>query len=149
MTDDFITGVSAVLVDRIKTRPEWSPSSISDPSLSPKSIEKNFFNPSSPHHQSMPKLEFKPASSLTDGKDTTWDKFRQYGLPSEQRLRDLVEGSAPGSGAFALKEEELIDRVSDGNAVERKQEFKERVRSVVATHCEKDEEGYLKWKQDA
>lgn len=97
----------------------------------------------------MPKLEFKPASSLTEGKDTTWDKFRQYGLPSEQRLRDYVEGSAPGSGAFALKEEELLDRVLDGHAVERREEFHARVKSVVATHCEKDGEGYLKWKQDA
>jgi 3-hydroxyisobutyryl-CoA hydrolase len=149
VTDDFITGVSAVLVDRIKTRPEWNPSSITDPSLSAKSIEKNYFNPSSPHHKSMPKLDFKPVSSLTDGKDTTWDKFRQYGLPSEQRLRDLVEGSAPGSGAFALKEEELIDRILDGHAVERREEFQARVKSVVATHCEKDSEGYLKWKQDA
>lgn len=136
-------------MDRIKTRPEWKPSSISDASLSSGKIEKNFFNPSSPHHQSMPRLEFKPVSSSTEGKDTTWGRFRQYGLPSEQRLRELVEGSAPGSGAFALKEGELIDRVLDGHAAERKGEFEARVRAVVATHCEEDKEGYLRWKQDA
>lgn len=151
VTDDFITGVVAVLVDRIKTRPEWSPSSLTDPSLSPKSIEKNFLNcyQQSEYHQSMPKLEFNPSSSLTDGKDTTWGKFREYGLPSEQRLRDLVEGSAPGSGAFALKEQELIDRIMDGRATERKSEFEARVKSVVKTHCETDKDGYLRWKQDA
>lgn len=149
VTDDFITGVSAVLVDRIKTRPGWTPSAISDASLSADKIEKNFFNPSSRHHQSMPQLDFKPVSSLTEGKDTTWGRFRKYGLPSEQRLRDLVEGSAPGSGAFALKEAELIDRVLDGHAAERRAEFEARVKAVVATHCEEDKEGYLRWKHDA
>lgn len=149
MTDDFITGVSAVLVDRIKTRPEWQPSSITDSSLSPKSIDSSFFNPESKHHQSMPQLEFKPVSSLTTGKDTTWGRFREYGLPSEQLLRDLVEGSAPGSGAFALREQELIDRVLDGHAPERKAEFEKRVKAVVSTHCEQDKEGYLRWKHDA
>jgi 3-hydroxyisobutyryl-CoA hydrolase len=97
----------------------------------------------------MPKLDFKPTSSLTEGKDTTWGKFREFGLPSEQKLRDMVEGSAPGSGAFALKEKELIDRVLEGHAAERRQEFEKRVQDVVKTHCERDEEGYLRWKQDA
>lgn len=58
----------------------------------------------------------------------------------------MVEGSAPGSGAFALKQEELIDRVLEGHAAERRQEFTKRVQDVVATHCDRDEEGYLKWK---
>ena len=149
VTDDFITGVSAVLVDRIKTRPEWNPSSITDSALTPKNIERQFFDPKSKHLTSMPKLEFKPVSSLSEGKDTTWGKFREFGLPSEQKLRDLVEGSAPGSGAFALKEQELIDRVLEGHAAERKDEFVTRVRDVLATHCDVDKEGYLRWRHDA
>jgi 3-hydroxyisobutyryl-CoA hydrolase len=148
VTDDFITGVSAVLVDRIKTRPEWNPSTITDSALTPKNIENTFFNTSSKHHQSMPKLDFKPTSSLTEGKDTTWGRFREFGLPSEQKLQDMVEGSAPGSGAFALKEEELIERVLQTQPTERRQEVTRRVQEVLSIHCNTDREGYLRWKHD-
>jgi 3-hydroxyisobutyryl-CoA hydrolase len=148
VTDDFITGVSAVLVDRIKTRPEWIPSTITDSALTPKNIENTFFNTSSKHHQSMPKLDFKPTSSLTEGKDTTWGRFREFGLPSEQKLQDMVEGSAPGSGAFALKEEELIERVLQTQPTERRQEVTRRVQEVLSIHCNTDREGYLRWKHD-
>lgn len=96
----------------------------------------------------MPKLEFKPTSSLTEGKDTTWGKFREFGLPSEQKLQDMVEGSAPGSGAFALKEEELIERVLSDQPAERKQEFTRRIQEVISIRCNTDREGYLRWKQD-
>ncbi|WVF71488.1 hypothetical protein IAT40_006294 [Kwoniella sp. CBS 6097] len=150
-TEDFIKGVSAVLIDRSKTPTEWVPSSRSDPSLSPKEIEKNFFTPSKNQTAGDLQLEFEPisASKLDSGKDSTWGRFRKYGLPSESNIRASVDGYAPGSGAFALTEKELIDSFVDASSEvrgTRRDEVEARVKDVVSRHCKKDKDGYLEWR---
>ncbi|WVQ99430.1 hypothetical protein IAU59_006565 [Kwoniella sp. CBS 9459] len=152
-TEDFIKGVSAVLIDRSKTPTEWIPSSRSDPSLSPKEIEKNFFTPSKNRTESTGdlQLEFEPisASKLDSGKDSTWGRFRKYGLPSESNIRASVDGYAPGSGAFALTEKELIESFVDASGEvsgTRRDEVEARVKDVVSRHCKKDKDGYLEWR---
>lgn len=94
----------------------------------------------------MPTLELKPASSFTKGHDSTWGQFRKYGLPSEEIVKAYVDGSAPQSGAFKVKEEELIQRIVDGRESERREEIVQRVKEVVERYCETDAEGYLGWK---
>ncbi|OCF36821.1 3-hydroxyisobutyryl-CoA hydrolase [Kwoniella heveanensis CBS 569] len=150
-TEDFVKGVSAVLIDRSKTPTDWIPSSRSDPSLSPKEIEKNFFTPSKNQTSGDLQLEFEPisASKLDSGKDSTWGRFRKYGLPSEANIRASVDGYAPGSGAFALTEKELIDSFVDASgevAGTRRDEIEARVKDVVSRHCKKDKDGYLEWR---
>ncbi|WVN88360.1 uncharacterized protein L203_103566 [Cryptococcus depauperatus CBS 7841] len=149
-TDDFITGVSAVLIDRAKGPTAWSPSSLSDPSLSSESIVSRFFDPSSPHLQDKPTLEFEPrsASKLDSGRDSTWGQFRKYGLPSEEAVKASVDGYAPGSGAFALTEDELVEQFVDAQGDvhgSRREEIEDRVRSIVVRSCKKGKDGYLQW----
>ncbi|WVR07081.1 hypothetical protein IAU60_004120 [Kwoniella sp. DSM 27419] len=145
-TEDFIKGVSAVLIDRSKIPTDWVPSALSDSSLAPKEIEKNFFSQS----PSQPELEFTPASAskLDSGRDSTWGQFRKYGLPSEDSIRASVDGYAPGSGAFALTERELVEQFIDAAGEvqgTRRDEVEKRVRDTVARHCKKDKDGYLEW----
>ncbi|WVQ80756.1 hypothetical protein IAT38_002861 [Cryptococcus sp. DSM 104549] len=143
-TNEFLTGVSAVLIDRSKTTPSWSPASLSDKSLTPEAITKTFFTPSS----STPELEFHPESQskLDSTRDSSWGQFRKYGLPSEKDVRAAVDGDAPGSGAFALKEAELIEQLG-GSEVrgQRRREVEGRVRDIVKAHCRTKADGYLQW----
>ncbi|WWD17263.1 hypothetical protein CI109_101701 [Kwoniella shandongensis] len=150
-TEDFITGVSAVLIDRSKSPTSWIPAKLSDPLLAPSTINQNFFSSSSGHLVDRPTLEFQPASAskLDSGRDSTWGQFRKYGLPSEESVRAAVDGYAPGSGAFALKEQELVEQFVDAAGQvkgTRREEVEGRVREVVKKHCKKDKDGYLDWK---
>ncbi|WRT66410.1 uncharacterized protein IL334_003366 [Kwoniella shivajii] len=145
-TEDFIKGVSSVLIDR-KPNPEWIPSSLSDSKLSSNEITKNFFSTTPSSDQ--PELRFNPASAskLDSGRDSTWGQFRKYGLPSEDKIKASVDGYAPGSGAFALTEKELIDQFSEGEVHgSRRKEIESRVRNVIERKCKKDKQGYLEWK---
>ncbi|ODN94259.1 3-hydroxyisobutyryl-CoA hydrolase [Cryptococcus wingfieldii CBS 7118] len=149
-TDDFITGVTAVLIERSKTPTAWTPSSISDPSLSPSEINSKFFSSSSPHLKNIEEIGFSPASasSLDSGRDSTWGQFRKFGLPSEAAVKAAVEGYAPGSGAFALTEAELVEQFVDAQGDikgSRRSEVEQRVRSVVASCCKTGKDGYLEW----
>ncbi|OXG36783.1 3-hydroxyisobutyryl-CoA hydrolase [Cryptococcus neoformans] len=149
-TDDFITGVSAVLIDRSKGPVAWAPKDINEESLSPQNINSRFFSASSPHVVGKPEIEFTPssASKLDSGRDSTWGQFRKYGLPSEEAVRAAVDGYAPGSGAFALLEEELIEQFVDAQGDvkgTRRDEVVKRVKEVVNTCCKKGKDGYLEW----
>ncbi|KAK8864439.1 hypothetical protein IAR55_001688 [Kwoniella newhampshirensis] len=150
-TDDFISGVTAVLIDRSKSPTTWVPSSLSDPLLSPSTINQNFFSSSSGHLADRPTLELHPASAskLDSGRDSTWGQFRKHGLPSEESVRAAVDGYAPGSGAFALKEQELVEQFVDAAGQvkgTRRDEVEARVRDVVKKHTKQDKDGYLEWK---
>ena len=149
-TDDFIIGVDAVLVQKTKGRPNFA-SSIDDLALSSKeNLEKYFGSKDQAPNDSTPTLNFRPAPSQSSGPhDSTWGRFRQFGLPSEREVEAIVEGSAPGSGAFKLKEKELIERVLEARGEqsgERAQEITEWVGNVVRRLCEVKEDGYLDWK---
>ncbi|KAK4683792.1 hypothetical protein P7C73_g6434, partial [Tremellales sp. Uapishka_1] len=147
-TDDFTIGVTSLLIDKSSDKPSWSPSSLSDPSLSPKAISDAFFA----SNENTPRLSFDPKPTSSRGSDSTWGHFRKFGLPSEMEVKAVVQGSAPGSGAFKVTEEEVVvDKLSDrqgetGGA--RETEVKDRVRAIVGRWCEKDGEGYLSWKKE-
>jgi 3-hydroxyisobutyryl-CoA hydrolase len=151
-SDDFLTGVTHVLIEKLsktQPRPNWSHSTLTDPSLSPAAIAKSFFSSKAPHADSVPKLEFQPESSFRSaGHDSTWGQFRRYGLPSELEVQGYVTGNAPGSGAFKLKEDELVERILDNKGDvggPRASEAEEKIRGIVAARCSKDKDGYLNW----
>lgn len=152
-TNDFITGVTAVLVTRSKDRPEWSPSSVTDPSVAPASIVSKFFDAKAPSQVDRPEIAFNPPSTskITSGADSTWGQFRRFGLPSEAEVEATVEGSAPGSGAFKVTTEELIERLLDSRGDAggpRAEEVAQWARGVVGRLCVARENGYLDWKRE-
>ena len=98
----------------------------------------------------MPKLDFQPPSTskASEGEDSSWGKFRKYGLPSEEEVGRWVKGSMPGSGAFALKVDELVERIlgaRDELQGARATEVEERVKDVVKRCAKVDKDGYLSW----
>ncbi|WVW83953.1 hypothetical protein I302_105976 [Kwoniella bestiolae CBS 10118] len=148
-TDDFLKGVTSVLIDRSKSSPDWVPNKLSDPKLALSEIIKNFYPTKTLDGQ--PELELVPssASKLDSGRDSTWNRFRKYGLPSENDIRSSVDGYSPGSGAFALTEQELVNQFIENHnspSGQRREEIEQRVREVVERRCKKDKQGYLEWK---
>lgn len=152
-SEDFITGVTHLLINKIRDRPADWEAGLSSPALQldgDKGINKRFFTPSS----AVPKLEFHPSTGTSDPKkkDSTFGKFRECGLPSQFFVEGMVTGAEKNSGAFALKEDELVDRVLDrkgemkGSA--RGQDMERIVRDLVERQCTKDAEGYLRWKKE-
>jgi len=70
--------------------------------------------------------------------------FLRYGLPSEDELRTLVEGSHASSGSGALTLQELISKAEDPRGGKRGVAVK--VQEVVSRRCTVDRDGYLQWK---
>lgn len=143
--------MTQVLIDKKKDRASWSPSLIDDPAVTPKSIDSLFFDDKSSHTSAKPELEFKPASTsrVTVPYDSTWGRFRRYGLPSEAEVEAAVKGSSPGSGAFKITERELIERLLDSRGDSggvRQKEVESVIRGIVGRLCE-TKEGYLDWKR--
>jgi 3-hydroxyisobutyryl-CoA hydrolase len=156
----MIKGIEHVLVHRSKEKADWSPASLSDPAISEEKIEETFFDRTKSPAKDAPVIEIPggtPASSKAA--DSTWGVFRAWGLPSEQTIKEYVEGSAKTSGAFALTQEELQERLLGDLAakidvsLEDLGQFKlgvlDKVRDVVSRKCTTVNEAgvaYLKWK---
>nr|XP_019011142.1 3-hydroxyisobutyryl-CoA hydrolase [Kwoniella pini CBS 10737]OCF49923.1 3-hydroxyisobutyryl-CoA hydrolase [Kwoniella pini CBS 10737] len=146
-TEDFIKGVTSVLIDRSKQSPEWIPSNLKDKKLNLSEIIKNFYPTKSSDNTPELKLIPESASKLDSGRDSTWNKFRKFGLPSEQSIKSSVDGYSPQSGAFALTEKELISQfIEDSINGTRRDEIIERIKNVVSKNCKVDKGGYLEWK---
>lgn len=155
-TNDFITGVTHVLIDKGKggAPPAFSPSSISDPSLEPKAIASKYFDPrSAPHASLVPKLSFnpKPSPRPVEGlqQDETWGKFRACGLPTDRLIGRIVKGEEKDSGAYAVNEQQLLERLGRNDGVRpfchSPDELRRVVRSAVERKCSVDSAGYLRW----
>lgn len=133
---DFFTGVTAVLVDKEKGRPRWTPATLAG--ISDEKLVKDFFAADSPFCADMPQL------SLSSRRPAPW---RNYGLPSEEEIGQMVLGSHQTSGAKGLKLEELqsrFDRVRRG-----KHGVREKVLEVAARRCRvsggPEKQGWLEW----
>lgn len=150
-TEDFLTGVTQVLIDKKKDRAAWSPSEITSSEVTPKSIQSKFFDPSSPHLSHKPDLNFSPKSTSrqSDPQDSTWCQFRRYGLPSESEVEGAVDGSAPGSGAFKITKGELVERLLDSRGDTggpRQVEVESWIKGIIGRLCD-EKDGYLDWKK--
>lgn len=64
----------------------------------------------------------------------------------------MVEGSAPGSGAFKIKTDELVERILDERGESggsRAEEITSWTKTLVSRLCDVKENGYLDWKREA
>ncbi|EIW70338.1 hypothetical protein TREMEDRAFT_60829 [Tremella mesenterica DSM 1558] len=156
-TDDFIIGVSQVLLEKDKTkkslRPSWSPTSISE--ISQSYVDQFFSQPhkrssklsDTPNESDQSELMFDPVPR-NHTPDSTWGQFRFLGLPSERELQDRIRGASPSSGAYALTEKELTEQMLDDvgeNGGSRQDDFLERIKEVLKRKCKRDDDGNLKW----
>ncbi|ORX36633.1 putative 3-hydroxyisobutyryl-CoA hydrolase [Kockovaella imperatae] len=151
-TNDFVTGVSSLLIEKSRDRPHWQPNDISDPAVSPADIKAKFFDLKGEIKEHRPELDLQPpsVSEKTKGPDSTWGQFGRYGLPSQLEVMAKVEGYAPSAGAFKVTEAELIDRVLDDRGESggpRETEMQAKVKDLVSRLCEVKEGGYLDWRR--
>jgi len=140
---DFITGVKTVIVDKIKTRPLWSPARLYDVSAE---VVANFFEPKSPYLTLAPELTI-PAD-LTPG--TKVMNPAKFALPSEEDIGSVITGSRDyGDRMFGIQFEELLERFNE--ARQGKLGMKEKIYEVVQRKCELIDNAdgnrvWLKWK---
>lgn len=132
---DFITGVTAVLIEKSKGRPTWSPSTVSE--VPTESTIETFFSPSSEYVSSAPRLQ---PTGRTDA-DTD---LNFWALPRERTIRATVIGEAKDSGMHALNIDLLVKRFE--KRTNNKVGVKAKIEEIVNRCCEVDEGGWLKWK---
>ncbi|KAI0647366.1 3-hydroxyisobutyryl-coenzyme A hydrolase [Trametes meyenii] len=142
-TPDFKTGVTAVLVEKIKERPNWSPARLED--VNDSEILKTFFSTYTPEKGTAPRITPPPyldqAVRLIDP--------MQFALPTEAEIRSMVDGSHSASGATEITLDELLakfDALRKGKAGVR-----EKIVEVVRRRCAFEEDKHLdkqwlKWK---
>lgn len=146
-SDDFITGVTHVLIDKVRDKRAAWENDINSPKLSTNAITERFFTPGS----DVPKLAFHPSSGSTDPerKDSTYGRFREWGLPEMYYVQGLVTGDAKDSGAFKLTEDEVVERVLAGKGetkgTGRAEDMERITRELVGRYCTTVQGGYLDW----
>jgi 3-hydroxyisobutyryl-CoA hydrolase len=128
--------VKAVIVDRIKERPNWSPATLKDVSAQ---VVANFFEPKSPYLTLAPELTI-PAE-LTSG---TKLKSMKYALPSEEEIGSVVTAAPFG----VIRFEELLKRFAEKRPG--KLGVKEKIYEVVQRRCNVTDNAdgnrvWLKW----
>jgi 3-hydroxyisobutyryl-CoA hydrolase len=125
-----------VLVDKVKHRPNWVPNSLAE--VSDEKVFKDFFDAESPLTANAPHLSLaKEAGPVR----------RNYALPSEDEIGQLVLGSHPTSGGKSLTLDDLLARLRRlwGD----KHGLREKVLEVVSRRCkvlqDPERHGYLQW----
>ncbi|KZP01133.1 3-hydroxyisobutyryl-coenzyme A hydrolase [Calocera viscosa TUFC12733] len=131
---DFITGVRAVLEEKIKGRPEWQPATLEE--ISHATIIERFFSADSPYTKDMPTMEF--VDGLAEPR-----KPMHYSLPTEKMIGSAIKGDLKDSGMFALTTEEVVawfaDKTHDKPGVVLK------VFEVLKRKTRTKKDGYLEW----
>lgn len=124
-----------MLLEKAAGRPAWSPDSLEQ--VNPTNLKASFFPPDA----GSPQLVLPEA--LRDSSPSV-GSFLRYGLPSEDELQALVDGSHASSGSAALTLQELITKVKDLRGEKRGAARK--VQEVVRRRCVVDQDGYLQWR---
>lgn len=149
---DFITGVSALLIEKQKGRPAWEPSEVKD--VKDSDVVNKFFSANSPFLKGLPKATFT-ASSRTEGDvksfkavATETDPLR-FSLPSEDEIGLIVRGEHTSSSDTALDLSDLLERTRD---LFNKAGVEDKVKDVVYRRCKvvaktEGQEQYLRWIQ--
>lgn len=143
VTSDFHTGVTAVLVEKTKARPNWSPARLED--VDDGELLNNFFSKYTPDNDTAPRLTppsyVAPANKVADP--------MQFALPSEAEIRSMVDGSHRSSGATEITLDELLAKFDGLRAG--KSGVREKILEVVQRKCAFEEDKHmdkqwLKWK---
>ena len=124
-----------MIVEKVKSRPAWSPASLSQVDVA--KLDAAFFQPG----ENPPQLMLPEALHKSHPPPAS---FLRYGLPAENELEALVEGRHASSGSGALTLQELIVKAEDLRGG--KHGVAEKVREVASRRCATDKDGYLKWK---
>ncbi|KIP12319.1 hypothetical protein PHLGIDRAFT_27447 [Phlebiopsis gigantea 11061_1 CR5-6] len=141
-SNDFITGVTAVLVEKTKGRPAWEPSTVEE--VNDTDVKAKFFSQFSPENGTAPTVDVPADVETIPSKVSSPMRFA---LPTEYEIREMVVGSHPSSGGSAITKEELVQKFV---ALRKsKMSVREKILDVVQRKCvEEPAEGekYLKWK---
>jgi 3-hydroxyisobutyryl-CoA hydrolase len=148
------------LVDKKRETPTWKPADLNDPSISEEIVARSWFD-----RQKSKTLDLAPLmdeNEITTGTkqdNSTWGEFRAWGIPSEQVIKSYIDGSAKSSGAFALTEKQVKQKlVNDlaerfeidvGKNEKWANTIRDRVAEVVKNCCSVEDghkEQYLKWR---
>lgn len=138
---DFSTGVRALLVEKSKERPQWSPATVKEVS---DEIVSRFFAPTSPYLSSALKLSIP--KDVTSGTS----KPMKYALPTEEEIGTMVRGSHNTGGASGITLKELIAKFE--NLRKGKAGVKDKIVEVVQRKCDTVDNGgdgnfvWLKWR---
>lgn len=124
-----------MLVEKKPGRPTWSPDSLNQ--VDAARLEAFFKTGVDSPELVLPEALRKSHSAPPS--------FLRYGLPSEDELQALVEGSHASSGSGALTLQELITKAEDLRGG--KHGVAGKVQEVVSRRCAVDRDRYLKWKQ--
>ncbi|KAL8977046.1 MAG: hypothetical protein Q9177_006715, partial [Variospora cf. flavescens] len=126
---DFVAGVSARLLHKPATKPQWQPSTLD--AVSAEDVESFF------------KIEEgeEGLELLTQGRD--YDRYpfeRDLGLPREEHVEEEVvkRGKGKGKGKGARRNE-VLEAMVEGK--EGQIGVREKVEEVLERRCEVDEEG--------
>lgn len=139
-TPDFITGITAVLIDKIPkdARPAWSPAELND--VDTAWARSAFFDSkTSEYVKNAPRLSPPPSGKTDADIDLGF-----WALPRERNVRAYVNGDAKDSGDYAITLEDVVakfERRKDG-----KKGVRAKVEEIVSRCCEVQEGGWLKWK---
>jgi 3-hydroxyisobutyryl-CoA hydrolase len=141
---DFQTGVRAVIIEKTKGRPAWSPSTVAE--VDDTDVALKFFGQYSPENGTAASIEI-PADVEVDASKA--GSPMRYALPTEAEIKLLVKGSHGTSGSSALTKDELVQKAV--KLSKDKMGVREKILDVVARKCvEVTEDGdpvkYLRWK---
>jgi 3-hydroxyisobutyryl-CoA hydrolase len=137
---DFITGVTAVLLEKIGGRPQWSPGTLEEVT---EEIVSRFFDPNSPFLASAPELtipeHFKSGPS---------SHLMKYALPMEEEIGAVVRGAHTTGGATGVSLDELVARFD--RLRQEKLGVREKVMEVAQRRCQTVDNAdgnfvWLKW----
>ncbi|GJJ13106.1 hypothetical protein Clacol_007356 [Clathrus columnatus] len=134
---DFITGVTAVLVDKFKGRPAWVPEYVS--AVMDDHIEKTYFDSNSPFWIGKGELDFVVDSQ---------QPYPNFGLPFEEEIKLRVTGAHTDSGGMSLDLEELIQQCESSRPG--KHGVREKVLEIVQRRCKivpesSNTQSHLEW----
>lgn len=142
---DFRTGVTAVLIDKTRGRPAWSPATLNE--VQDADVLKSFFSKYSPDAGTAPRITV-PLETTSESVARTFSPMH-FALPTEEEIRHMVDGSHSSSGGTVITREELVQKFE----VLRKGKIgvKEKVIEVSQRCCVEDEdkttgEKWLRWK---
>ncbi|TPX08177.1 uncharacterized protein E0L32_001927 [Thyridium curvatum] len=124
---DFTEGVSALLINKPSTKPEWKPQTLEDIGPDDKVTEPFF---------AKPKDDDGGAIELLNDRDYAEYPFREFGLPTEREVEELVvEGTK--------SQREVVNQLV--GKTRGKQGVKEVVEEIVARKTTKNEQGKAVW----
>jgi 3-hydroxyisobutyryl-CoA hydrolase len=129
-----LTGIRAVLVDRIKERPNWQPVAVEYVSYD--DVISQFFKTSSKYLQNSKPLDVpEQVSTRTD--------MIKFGLPCEQEIQEVVTGTHKTSSSKGLDANQVMKVFQQ--LYPNKGGLEERVSEVLDRKCEVvDDPGHFK-----